>query len=173
MISIGKFAFVFAPCDEFDSRSDLLGESFGGAASSVGDHPFGKPFGNDVFNFLADEFIAAVAELFFCLDVQQDDPAALVHDHHRIWRGFEQPTIAAFHLREMFISGFAHADIANGGGDQDAFGAFERTQHDFNWEFGFILSAGDEFDSRSDLLSESVGGAARAVGDIVRQNLRG
>ena len=43
-----------------------------------------KPSGNDVRDLLAEQLVAAVAELFLRLHVQQDDLAALVHHHHRV-----------------------------------------------------------------------------------------
>ena len=69
----GKLAAIFAPSDEFDAGADLLGQGVRGAAGAVGDQAFGEPFGNDVFYLLAEQFIAAVAELVFRLHIQQDD----------------------------------------------------------------------------------------------------
>ena len=63
--------------------------------STVGDQPFRKALGNDVLDFLAEQFVAAVSELFLRLDIQQNDLAALVHHHHGIRRRFQQPAISA------------------------------------------------------------------------------
>ena len=141
MISIGNSVPFFAPTDEFDSRSDLLRQRFGRAARAVGDQPFREAFGNDVGYFLAEEFIAAVTELLFRLHVEQDDLAALVHHHHGVWRGFQQSAIPAFHLRQMFFRVFAHADVADRRSHQDSFRAFERAQHDLDWEIRFCFCA--------------------------------
>ena len=83
----------------------------------------------------------------------------------RIRGGFEQPAVAAFHLRQMFFRVLAHADVADGGRDQDAFGAFERTQHDLDGKLAAILASPREFDASADLLRQRLGCSAGAVGD--------
>ena len=140
MISIGNSLPSLRRADEFDSRADLLRERFGGAAGAVGDQPFREAFRDDVLHFLAEQFIAAITELFFRLNIEQDDLSALVHDHHGIRRGLEQTAVAALHLRQMLFGGFAHADVADGRSHQDSFGAFERTQHDFDREFASVFA---------------------------------
>ena len=50
--------------------------ALGRAASAVGDQPLREALGNDVLHLLAEEFIAAVAELFLRLNIQQNDLSA-------------------------------------------------------------------------------------------------
>ena len=45
-------------------------------AGAVGDQPFREAFRDDVLHFLPDQFVAAVAELFLRLHIQQDDLSA-------------------------------------------------------------------------------------------------
>ena len=104
--------------------ADLLGQRFGGGAGAVGDQPFGETLGNDVLHFLPHQFVAAVAKLFLRLHIQQDDLSALIHHHHGVGGGFEQPAIAAFHLRQMVFRVLAHADVADRSRHQRPFGAF-------------------------------------------------
>src|ERR1700722_867333 len=59
----------------------------------------------------------------------------------------------------------AHADVADGGGHQDALGAFERAQHDLDGEIAAILPPCNEFNPRTDLLRQGVRRGSRAVGD--------
>ena len=92
-------------------------------AQRVGDQPFGEALGNDVRDLLAEQLVAAVAELLFGLHVEQDDLAGLVHHHHGVGRRLEQAAIAALHLRQMLLGVLAHADVADRRGHQDAFGA--------------------------------------------------
>ena len=79
-----KLAAILPPPDEFDPGADLLRQRVFGGAKSVGDQPFREAFRNDVLHLLPQEFVAAVSELFFRLNVQQDDFSALVHHHHGI-----------------------------------------------------------------------------------------
>ena len=65
---------------------------------------------------------------------------AMVHDHHGIRSGFQQPTIAALHLCQMRFGVPAHADVADGRGDQDSFGAFERAQHDLDGKLAAVFA---------------------------------
>ena len=84
----------------------------GCGSKAVGDQSLGEAFWNDVGDFLPDQFIAAIAELFFRLNIEQDDLAALVHHHHRVRRRLEQSTVFAFHLRQMIFRGLACSDVA-------------------------------------------------------------
>ena len=102
--------------------------------------PFGEAFGNDVRHFLADEFVAAVAELFFRLHVEQNDFARLVDDYHRVRCRFEQAAVPAFHSPQMLFRGPAYADISNRRGNERALGAFERAEHDLDRKFGFVFA---------------------------------
>lgn len=89
----GELRPVLASPGKLDARSNLLGQRVGGAACAVGDQSFGKTFGNDVDDFLAHKFIAAIAELFLCLHVQKDDFSGLVHDYHGVRCRLKQPAI--------------------------------------------------------------------------------
>src|SRR6185436_12496681 len=44
-----------------------------------------------------------VAELFFGLNIQQNDLAGLVYDHHGVRGRFQQPAVPAFHLGEILF----------------------------------------------------------------------
>jgi len=41
---------------------------------------------------LAQKFLAAIAELFFCLEIHQDNPALLVDNDDAIWSGIDEST---------------------------------------------------------------------------------
>ncbi len=106
---------------------------------SVGDQPLRKTFGNDVLHLLAHQFVAAVAELLFRLNIQQHDFSRRVHHHHGVRRRFEQPAVPAFHLRQVLFRSLAHADVADRRRDQNSFGAFERAQHDLDGKVAAIF----------------------------------
>ena len=161
----GKLAAVFAPPDELDSSADLLGQSFGCAASTVGDDALREALGNDVLHLLPDEFIAAVPELLFRPDVQQDNLSGHVHHHHGVGGGFEQPAVPAFHLRQMGFRTLARTDVADGRGHQNPFLTFQRAQHNLDGKLATVFAPPDEFNSGADLLRKSFGRAARSVGD--------
>ena len=72
---------------------DLLGQGVLGRAQVVGDQPLGEALRDDVRDLLAEELVAAVAELLLGLDVEQDDLAGLVDDDHRVRRRLEQAAI--------------------------------------------------------------------------------
>ncbi len=151
--------------DKFDPGADLLRQGLGGGAGAVGDQPFGEAFRNDVLDLLPHQFIAAVAELFFRLHIQQNDFSARVHHHHGVGRRFQQPAVSAFHLRQMLFRVLAHADVADRRCYQRAFRAFERAQHDLDGKLAAILAPPGEFDPGADLLRQGLGGGAGAVGD--------
>ena len=85
------------------------------AERAVGDQPLGEADGDDVGDLLSDQFVAAVAELLFGLEIEEDDLAVLVDHDHRVRRRFEQPAIAAFHLRQMRFHLLTYAKIADCG----------------------------------------------------------
>ncbi len=161
----GEVAAVLVPRDELDAGADLLRQRVFRGTKRVGDQPFREAFGNDVFHFLAQQFIAAVAELLFGLHIQQHDLPALVDHHHGVGGGFEQPAVAAFHLRQMSFRILAHADVADGRRHQDAFRAFERAQHDLDGKLGAILAPPGKLQPGANLLGQRFGGGAGAVGD--------
>ena len=140
---------VLAQGDQLDAGPDLLGEGVLGRAEVVGDEPLGEALGNDVRDLLPDELVAAVAELLLGLEVEQDDLAGLVDDDHRVGRRLEQAAVAALHLCEVRSAALAHADVADGRGDEDALGALERAEHDLDRELGAVLAPGGELDARS------------------------
>ncbi len=139
MISIGNSLPSFRRRDEFDPRADLLRQRFRRASRAVRDQPFRKSFRNDVLHLLPEEFIAAVSELLFRLNIQQHDLSALIHHHHGVRRRFQQPAVSAFHLRQMLLRCFAHADVADRCGHQRSFGAFQRAQHDLDRKLAAVL----------------------------------
>ena len=135
-----KLAAILAPPGELDPRADLLRQRVLRGAQTVRDQPLGEAFRNDVRHLLAEQFIAAVAELFLRLKIQQDDLAALVHHHHRVRRRLQQSAVSAFHLRQMLLRLLAHADVADRRRHQDSFGAFQRAQHDLDRKLAAILA---------------------------------
>src|SRR5580692_7514859 len=161
----GKLGSVLAARDQLDAGADLLRQRVFHRTQAVSDQPFRKTLGNDVLHFLAHQLVAAISKLFFGLDVQQHDiPARIYHDH-RVRRGFQQPAVAAFHQRQMLFRFSAYADVANGGRYQNAFGAVQGAQHDFNGKLGSVLAARDQLDARADLLRQRVFHRTQAVGD--------
>ena len=76
MISIGNSLPSLRRADQLDAGADLLRQRVLGRAQVVGDQPLGEALGNDVGDLLAEQFVAAVAELLLGLHVEQDDLAA-------------------------------------------------------------------------------------------------
>src|ERR1700683_5415299 len=64
-----KLAPILAPSDEFKACADLLGERIRRGAKVVRNQPLGKSFRNDVLHLLTDEFITAIPELLFRLQI--------------------------------------------------------------------------------------------------------
>ena len=54
-------------------------------------------------DLLAEQLVAAVAELLLRLQVEQHDLAGLVDHHHRVGRRLEQPAVPGLHLRQMLL----------------------------------------------------------------------
>ncbi len=77
-------------------------------AGTVGNDPFREAFGDDVLHLLPDQFVAAVAKLFFRLNIQQNNLSAHVDHHHGIGSRFQQAAVPAFHLRQMGFRSLAH-----------------------------------------------------------------
>ena len=125
---------------ELDPGADLLRQRVFRGSQTVGDQPLREALRNDVLHLLPEELVAAVAELLLRLHVQQDDLAALVHHHHRIRRRLQQPAVPALHLRQMLFRRLAHADVADRRRHQDAFGAFQRAQHDLDRKLAAVLA---------------------------------
>src|SRR5580692_8248245 len=158
-----KCTSIFPPCNQLDSRPDLLCQRLRCASCSVGYQPFGKAFRNDVLHFLPDELIALVAELLLGLHVQQHDLSGRVHYNHGIRRRLQEPAVSAFHLRQMLFGSSAHADIADRRRHECPLGTFQRAQHDLDRKLGSILALGNKLDPGSDLLRERFRRTSRAV----------
>ena len=94
-----KFAPILPVPDEFKPRADLLRQCIRRRSQIIRNQPLRKSFRDQALHFLPDEFIAAISELFLCLNVQQDDLSTLIHHHHRIRSRFQQSAVSAFHLR--------------------------------------------------------------------------
>ncbi len=120
---------------------------------------------DDRLDLLPQQFVAAVPELPLRLKVQQNNVAVPVHHDHCVRRRFQQPAIAALHLREMLFRRFAHADIADRRHHQDAFGAVQRAQHQFDRELAAVTPTAGQLDTCTNLLGEGFRRAARFVGD--------
>ena len=160
-----RIAAVLAEPDELNPSPDLLRQRVFGGSQIVSNQSFRKTYRNNVRNLLTEQFVAAVAELLLRLDVQQNNLAALVYHHHRIRGRFQQPTIAAFHLRQVRLRGLAHADVANCRRHQGPFGAFQRAQHDLDRKLAAVLPQPDELDPGSDLLRQRILRGSQIVRD--------
>ena len=110
----GKLAAILALADEFDAGADLLRQSFGRCARSIGDQAFRKTLRDDALYSLTQKLVAPISELFLCTSIQKDNLSALVYDHHSIRRRLKKPPIPGLHLRQMFFRIFAHGNVANG-----------------------------------------------------------
>ena len=111
----GKRVAVLAPCRQFDSGADLLRQRLGRGARAVRDQPLGEADRDDVGDLLSEQFVARISELLFGLEIDEDDLAVLVDHDHRVRRRFEQPAVAAFHLRQMRFHLLTYAKIADCG----------------------------------------------------------
>ena len=160
-----KLAAVLAQPDELDPGPDLLRQRVLRGAQIVRDQPFRKAHRNDVRDLLAQELVAAVAELFLRLNIQKDDLAALVDHHHRVRSRFQQSAVAALHLRQVLFRGLAHADVADRRRHQGSFGAFQRAQHDLDRKLAAVLAPRNKLDPGSDLLRRGVFRGAQIVRD--------
>ena len=136
----GKLALILAQSVQLDAGADLLGQRLGGGAGAVGDEPLGKAHGDDVGDFLAEQLIAAVAELGLGAGVEDDDFSALVDHDHAIRSGLHETAVAAFHLGQVFFGVLADGDVADGGRQQDSFGTFQRTEHNVDGKLASILA---------------------------------
>src|ERR1700722_2239392 len=167
---------ILPAAGKFDTCANLLSQGFGRGARAICDNAFGEAFRNEVFYFLADQFVAAVAELFFGLNVEKNDFSCLVDDYHRVRSCFEKPAVSALHLREVLLGILADGDVANCSGNQDAFGAFHWAQHDLDGEITPVFASSHELNSGADLLGQSFGCGSRAIrdqafGETLRNNV--
>ena len=124
-----------------------------------------KPTGMMLVTFCPSSSSRRIAELLLGLKIENDDLAALVDHHHRVRRRFEEPAVAALHLRQMLLGRLAHADVADRRGHQDAFGAFQRAQHDLDRKRAAVLAPRGQLDAGADLLRQGLGRGACAVRD--------
>ena len=83
---------------------DQLGQGVLGRAQVVGDEPLGEALRDDVRDRLAEELVAAVAELLLGLDVEQHDLAGLVDDDHRVGRRLEQAAVLGRRLLDGLLA---------------------------------------------------------------------
>src|SRR6202051_1498864 len=65
----------------------------------------------------------------------------------------------------MLFRTLAHADIPNGCRHQDSFVAFQRTQHDLDWELTSILPPPNKLNPSTNLLRQRVSGSSCTIGD--------
>ena len=65
----------------------------------------------------------------------------------------------------MLFRSLAHGDVADRRRHQDAFGAFQRAQHDLDRKFAAILAPRRELDPCTNLLRQRVFRRAKIVGD--------
>ena len=165
MISIGNSLPILAQRGQLDAGADLLRQRVFRGPQIVGDQPLREADRNDVRDLLPEQFVAAVAELLFRLNIQQHDLAALVHHHHRVRRRFQQPAVSAFHLRQVLVGSLADADVADRRRHQGPFGAFQRTQHDLDRKLAAIFAQRRELDAGADLLGQRVFLGSQIVGD--------
>src|ERR1700722_4753978 len=161
----GELAALLPPVNEFNSSADLLRQRFCGASGAVRDQPLRKTLGNDVLHLLPYQFVAAISELLFHLNIQQNNLSRGVHHYHRIRSRFQQSAVSALHLCQMSFRFLAHADVADCRRDQNSFCAFQRTQHDLDGELAAIFPPCNEFNSSADLLRQRFCGASGAVRD--------
>src|ERR1700730_7126485 len=160
-----KRASILPPPGELNPRTDLLRQRLSRGSRTVRDQSFRETFRNDVLHLLPYEFIAAVSELFLCLNIQQDDLPARVHHHHRIRCCFQQPAIPALHLRQMSFRILTNANVADRCRHQDSLSAFQRTQHDLNRKRTSILPPPGELNPCTHLLRQHFSRGSRTVSD--------
>ena len=108
-----KLAAVLALPDQFDPGTDLLRQCVRRGSKTIRDQPFRKTVRNDIRHLLTQQFVAAIAEFLFRLEVQQDDFAPLVHHHYCVGSRLEQSAIPGLHLCQMLFGLPADADIAD------------------------------------------------------------
>ena len=85
----GELASILTAPVKLDTGADLLGQSFGCGSKPVRDQALCEAVRDNLCHLLSDEFIPAVPELLFGLNIQQDDFAFLVHNHHGVRRSFQ------------------------------------------------------------------------------------
>ena len=166
MISIGNSLPSLRSAIELDPGADLLRQRVRGGSQVVGDQPLGEALGDDVRDLLAEQLVAAVAELLLGLHVQQHDLAGLVHHHHGVRRRFEQAAVAALHLRQVLLRPLLRTLMSRiAAVTRMPVGALERAQHDLDRELAAVLAERDELDAGADLLGQRVGRGPQVVGD--------
>src|SRR5205807_1255917 len=94
---------------------------------------FAKPFRHEDLHPLADQLVAAVTENLFGLGIDQEDPALLVHDDHRVGGRLEEAA-------EFLLGLLAFGDVADGAGHQGAFLCLEGAEADLHGKLAAILA---------------------------------
>ena len=107
-----ELAAVLAPPRSLDPGAHLTHARGFAVEVPILDVPAVQPSRDQELHRLPGELVAAVAELPLGLDVDQDDLAGGVDDHHRVRSGFQQPAVSALHLREMPLGRLALGDVA-------------------------------------------------------------
>ena len=138
-----KLATILALPDQFDPGTDLLRQRIRRRSKAIRDQPFRKTVRNDVGHLLTQQFVAAISELLFRLEVQQNDLAALVHHHHCVRRGLEHFLELLFSLAalvhrglELVAAGLALRELLSIRAARDNNG--DHCQHDDEGESGEI-----------------------------------
>src|SRR5688572_10723430 len=73
--------------------------------------PLAEALWNEHLNFPSDQFIATIAEHFFCLRVDQFDPSFATGDNHRVRGSFQKP--AEFSLSDLTLCDVANIALNN------------------------------------------------------------
>src|ERR1700674_3577825 len=160
-----KVASILPPPSELNPCSHLLCQRVFRGSKTVREQPFCETLRNDVLHLLPYEFITVVSELFLRLQIQKNDFSALVHHHHRIRGRLQQPSVPAFHLRQMLFRSFAHTDVADRCRHQDSFGAFQRAQHDLDRKVASIFPTSAQLNSGTHLLCQRGSRSSGTVSD--------
>ena len=88
-----EFAPVLAPRRQLNAGADLLGQRFLGRPQTISDQALRKALRNDIAHFLAEKLVAVVAELFFRLQIYQNNFAALIYNHHGVGGRLQQSEV--------------------------------------------------------------------------------
>ena len=160
----GKDAAVLAAAFQLDPGVDLLRQRVFGRSQAVGAQALGKTDRYDGGDFLTEQFLAAIAEALLGLQIEDDDFAVLIDHHHGVRGCFEQAAVSPVHLCQQCLGIFPHGDVADGGGDQNAFGTGQWAQHDFDGEDAGILAPAVKLYPGADLLGQGVFRRSQAIG---------
>src|SRR5690348_5313323 len=129
----GEDAAVLAAPDKIQARMDWPSAGRAIINVALGRMLPARFFRQQYFDWLAEKFLARVAEELLRLRVGQGDFAELVHDDHGVRRGLEKRP-------EFQLRFFPVGDVADGAGDQDAIRGFERAETDLDGKLASVLS---------------------------------